>query len=318
MAYSFAGFIGIGKESAWGTPVAVTDYVAALNENLTLTRDRFEVVNILNRFAEPNDIAGASRLAGSIAFAGHPVTLGYFLNGALGNLASQSVVLSGFLWTNTFQPAITDNGADNPVPPYTFEIFRDVTSSHRYSGVQMNRLQLQMQPNQDLRVTADVIAKTTSVFAKTTASFPGSSADPFTFDTCSVSVAGAGSALYENISVTFDNQAEGVLVLNNSTDIVRIRRRGPQLVRVSGTLGFDNLTEYNNFVNQTEQIFAVSFTKAASFQCVVELPSVVYTTFPLGMSGRQRQTVGFDGMARYNAGSGYAVRVKLTTTKSNY
>jgi len=317
MAYGMSGFIGLAKETTWGTAVAASDYFDAMSENLSLAIDRFDITNIINRFAEPDDVAGVQRISGDISFAADPISIGYFLRSVTGTM-SGSVVLSGFLFQNDFTFTTTDFAADCPVPPYTFEVFRDVTSSHQYAGGVVNRLALAIQPNQDLRATAGILAKSASVITKTAASFPGSPVIPFAFDTASIQIGGAATALIEGMTVTLDNQLDGIPLLNNSAVIGKIRRRGFQMARVSGTLAFENVTEYQNFINQTEQVLKLNLFRANSFGLLVDIPRFVYTTFPVSMPGRERLTIGFDGIARYHAGSAQAIKIGLTTTKSNY
>ena len=317
MAAGTIGFIGLGKETTFGTPVAATDYILALSENITLTKDRFELTNINNRFTEPDDMAGLDRYAGQVVFPSDPTALGFFLRSVFGTM-SGSVVLSGFLWKNEFTTALADFSANSPVPPYTFEVFRDVTSSNQYAGGVVNQLTLASQVNQELRVSAGMIFKTSSVIAKSAASYVSSPTYPFAFDTASISIAGAGSAIVEAMTVTIDNQLEGIPVINASTEIVKIRRKGFQSVRLSGTVGFENLTEYNIFKAQTEQRIFAHFFRASSFSLLIDMPRVVYSSFPLGIPGRDRLTVGFEGIARYHAGSAQAIKVDLTNTKSNY
>lgn len=311
------GHIGFGKQSAYGSTAAITDFVEALSENLTLSIDRFDVANIVGTPNEPDDMAGLRRSAGDIVFPGDPTAIGFALRGMFG-VMSGSIVTSGFLWKNEFTRGTSDFSADSPTTPYTIEIFRDVTSSHRYSDAVFNRLVFSIAPNQELRTTVGLIAKTTSVTAKSSPTFPGSPNDPFAFDTASLSIGGSASSLVETLTVTIDNNVEGIAVLNASNEIARVRRRGPQTIMLSGTIGFDNLTEYNNFVNQTEQRIFLNVTRAASFTMLIDIPRVVYTTFPLGMSGRERITVGFEGKARYHSGSGTAIKIDLTNCKSNY
>lgn len=318
--YGFTGHIGFARETTWGTPVAVAsgDYIEALSESLTLDIERFDTDNIVARYSEPDDHAGLRRLAGELVFAARPLHLGHFFKNALGRVVSRTVVLSGFLWETAYEPNIAEDGANNPLPSTTLEIFRDVTSAHRYAGVQFTKFGLAIEPNQDLRVTAELIAKTTSVIAKTTPTYPSTATSPFTFDTTSVQLAGAAVDVVEALAIDFDSQLEGIPALNNTAEVARVRRRGPQLVRVSGTFGFENLTDYERFVQQSEAALTVSWTKANSFRLIASIPRLVYTAFPLGMSGRERLTVGFEGMGRYHAGSGSAIQFRLTSVKSDY
>lgn len=314
----FGGYIGYARESSGGTPVAATDFIEAFSESLTLEMDRFETANIVGgRFYEADDFAGIRRVAGDLVFAAYPETLGSFLLGATG-VQSNTEVLSGFLHTHNFTMRNTDFDESFAQDPFTFEIFRDVTSAHQYSGGNMSGIQLNAVPNQDLRITANIIAKSTNIVAAQTATFVNSPSDPLAFDTASVQFAGAATALVEALTVSIDSQLEGIASLNNSTQIRGIRRSGPQLVRVNGTIAFENLTEYARFVDQTEFAIAAHFTRADSFSLLMELPRVIYQAFPVTIGGRERITVDFTGQGRYHQGSANAVQFSLTNTTSGY
>lgn len=315
----FAGHIGYAKESSGGTPVAATNYVEAISENLTDTRDRFTTRNIIGRYTEADDEAGIRRVAGNITAQAHPLDVGFFLLAGLGTNSS-SIVSSGFLWQNDFTPRQSDFDPVFPLQPYTFEIFRDVGSSQQYSGVCCSKLELSVAPNQEVRMSTDWIGVSALNIAKTTPTYPGSPLRGFTFDTASLSIDGATNALFESFTVSIDNQFEGVPTLNNSTFIRTMRRTAQPMIRCSGNLAFENITEYQKFVEnpQTEQRMVLSVTRQNSFRMVIDLPRVVYNAFPLGMSGAGRQIVSFEGMGRYHVGSATALRIGLTTTRSFY
>ena len=311
------GYVGIAKETTFGTAVAATDYFEIMSENLSETIDRFPTRNAFGGFYEPDDYAGARRVAGDLVMFGHPVSIGHLLKAAF-NTISGSAVLSGFLHTSKFISTKSEFAAGVAGQPFTLEVHRDVTSSHQYAGAICNRLQLSLAPNQDLRVTAGWIAQAGSLIAKTSPTFPGSPTDPFTFETASLSIAGAATARWESFNMTVNNNLDGILALNASQNIARVRRRGPQEVRISGVLDFTDVAEYLDFKNQTERQIQLNLTRANSFSLLIDAPRFVYTTFPTGIPGRDRLTVGVDGICRYSVGSGLAVSLQLTTTKSNY
>lgn len=315
MPYGFAGHIGIAKETTWGSGVAAADYIQAFSESLATTFERFTTVNITGSYYEPDDIAGTQRNQGNLVFHGHPKSMGYALNGVFGT-NSITVVLSGALFKNDFTPKTSDATSLSPLPSYTLEIFRDVTTSQQFSGVVFNTLQMAVAPNQDLRITAGVIAKSVTGIAKTTPSFPNTPTFPFTFDTCSIQVDGVANVLWESFQVSVANQLEGIPALDNTFVINRIRRTGPPTVRMSGTLEFQNVSDWNDFINQTERRFVLNFTKASSFSLTIDIPRLVYTAFPTQMGGRGRIMVNVDGTARYHVGSGNALKVSLTTVNT--
>lgn len=311
------GYIGIAPEAVWGTPVAPTDYFEALSESLTESIDRFPVRNIYNGFYEPDDVDGARRAAGDIAMFGHPVSIGYFLKAAF-NTVSGSAVLSGFLHRSRFISTKSEFADGVPSQPYTIEVGRDVTSAFQYAGCVMSRLQMSLAPNQDLRVTGSWIAKAALLKAATSPSFPGSPTSPFTFETASLSIGGSATARFESFTMTVNNAINPIMALNGSQNIARMRRSSGQEVRIMGTLDFIDVAEYLDFKNQTERQLQLTLTRSNSFRILIDAPRFIYTTFPTGISGRDRLTVGIEGIARYSTTSGVAVDIGLTTTKSNY
>lgn len=310
------GFLGIAKEVTWGTAIGATNYVELLSESMDLVIDRFEIKQIAALYTEADDMSGLRRIEGNVEFPCFPNVLGHFLRGVFGNPIV--TVVGSSLFSNVFKTPTADFGTGQPVPPYTFEVFRDVTSSFQFAGVVMNTLQLSVQPNQELRASVGVIGKSETVIAKTAPSFVSSPVEPFAFDTCSISIAGAATALIESLTIDIDGQITGIPALNASTAVAKIRRSGPQMVGISGTIDFADITEYLNFKNQTEQAMVINFTKANSFGLKISLPRVVYTAFPVAMGGRDRVTVSFTGKGRYHTGSLTAIEFQLTTTSSGF
>lgn len=317
MSQGFMGYIGLAKESNWGSGQAATDFVEALNENIQTTIDRFPYKNIIGTLAEPDDQAGVRRRGGSITFAAHPVSVGHFLKATL-ETKSLTVVASGSLWTNTFLTTKSDFAVDCPVTPYTMTVFRDVTTAVRYTGCVATALSFNMSPNQDVRCSVNLVGRGESYTTKVTPTFPGSSSKPFTFDTVSLQLGGSATTKIEALNISIENAFEGIPILNNSTDIGRIRRSGHQVINVSGTLDFSDMTEYNQFINQTEQQFIASVSRPSSFSMVFDIPRMVFTAMPLSIPGRERITVDFTAKGFYHTGSATAIQIDLTTISSLY
>ena len=313
--HGFNGFLGIGPESTWGSAVTVTDYFEAFSESVTETYDRFQLANIIGRLAEPDDYAGILRVSGDISCAAHPHTLGFFLRGVTGVLSSS---MTDGLGTHIFtMGTATHQGSYNALHPFTFEINRDLSSSHQYDGAQISQVTLNGAPNQDLRVTASVLAKGRSIIAKTTPSYTSSSTFPFTFETCSVQIAGAANVDLESFTFTINNQVEGIATLNNDTEVQKMLRSGNPQIRLSGQMQFEDLDDYDRFINQTEIAMSFNFTRADSFSMLIDIPRFVYTSYPVNMGGADRVSVGFEGMCRYHTGSGQAFEITLTNVTSS-
>lgn len=313
------GHIGIAKETTWGTGVAAANFIEALSEGFVSDIERFETRNIIGGLYEPDDEAGIKRHEGELVFAVHPEIVGYVLNGVMGS-NSVTVVLSGSLHTNEFFMADTIQNSLHPLPPYTFEVYRpgatDVSTAFQFAGAQFTSAEFNISPNQDLRCTTNMIAKTRNMIAKTTPTFPSSPVGPFTWDVASLELGGAAVARVEALTINIDNQLEGVPTIIASDEIAKVRRTGSQMIRLSGTVEFEDFTDFDTFRNQTEQAVRATLTMTDSFQLVFDVPRAIFIEYPVQMGGRDRVTVDFEMMARYHTGSASALRVGLTTVNT--
>lgn len=317
MAYGFAGHIGFAKETSWGSATAVAsgDYIEALSEDISLEIERFGYKAIIGSMGEPDDATGLFRVAGSIRASAHPTQMLQMLKSAMHSVVTTS--LSGPLYQHKF---ITTSGggdfsADCPNQPYTIEVFRDVTSSMQYAGMVCDAIGFTF-GQEAVMLETSWIGRSAAIIAKTTPTFPSSPTKPFNFSTVSLSVGGAGTALIEQLTVRVNNNLQGLGALNLSQYAAKIRRSNHQMVEISGTLDFTNVTEYQNFVNQTEQRLTVSATLPSSFALVIDVPRMVYTAFPTGIPGRERLTVDFTGKGFVHTGSGNSIAITLTTVAS--
>ena len=317
MAYGFAGHIGFAKETGWGsgTVVASGDYLEALSEDISVEIGRFGYKAIIASLGEPDDATGLYRVAGTIRASAHPGQILPILKSGLHSVTTTS--LTGPLYQHKF--ITTSGGADFstecPTQPYTIEVFRDVASSMQYSGCVVNALSFVFGEGA-VMIESTWIGRGAVSIAKTTPTFVSTPGKPFTFDTVSLGLGGAGTALIETLTVKVNNNLEGLGALNLSNAIAKIRRNNHQMVEVSGTLDFNSLAEYYNFLNQTEQRMTVNVTKAASFAMLIDIPRLVYTAFPTGIPGRERLVISFTGKGFVHPGSLNSIAITLTTANS--
>lgn len=319
MAYGMAGYMGVAKETTWGTAVTANCFMELMSEGLTVAIDRYDTRNVFNGLAEPDDVTGLVRIEGETVHPGIPESIGLLLHAGMGTVATTSVTAT--YRTHVFQTAASDVSSVTPLPPYTVEIFRDVTSAQQYAGCVAGQLTFACQPNQDLRATVNWVGRTALNKARIAAAsvlFPTSASQPFTWDSCSISVGGVGSDIIESFTLEINNNLEAVSALNASTAIARMQRTNAVQVMLSGQASFNDISQYQDFINQTERAFAINFFRAGSFSVLFSLPRCVYTTFPLSMSGRNRITVGFEAKARVPVGSTSAIAVTLRNNTVSY
>src|SRR5258708_12957661 len=147
------GYWGLGKEGAWGTAVAATDYAEILRESVSANFDRFAFKNIIFGLNEPDASAGVLRIQGDVITAAHPVAMGHMLKAAM-NTVSGSTVLSGFLYTTRFVTTKSEFAQGVASQPYPLELHRQVGSAYQGAGAMCPQLAPALTPNQDRRMTA--------------------------------------------------------------------------------------------------------------------------------------------------------------------
>lgn len=314
--YGMAGHIGFGIESTWGTGVAATEYFKILSETLTLSQDRFEKENVHGGLYEPDDVAGVQRIAGNMVLPAYPTALGYLLQGVTG--INSVTAVGADMHATQLTPRTSDISSLHPHTPFSLEIARDVSTALRYTGLQVAQLEMSFAPNQIMQLTAELLGKSAAAIAETTPTFPTTPLDPFHWDTCSISVGGAGVNIFESLTVTINNQLEGRPALNATDTIARIKRSGPQQIRISGTLTFEDHAQYDHFVNQSAQALSINVTRPDSFSALIEIPRMIYTAHPLGMAGREYQVVQFEGRVSYSTADSRAFRATVTDTRSGF
>jgi hypothetical protein len=309
------GYIGLAPESSGGVAVSPTVFIQALSEGVEGSFDRYELYNIIGRLAPADDRAGVMRVEGDIVAPFNPIWGGHIAKNAFG-AGSVSTLGAGLFRHSWKSPAASFWDSRYALPPYTYEIFRDVGSAQQYDGCQTNELELSLGPNAVLQARQALIATSWRNKAAVTPSF--SIVDPFDFDSCSFSVGGVANADIEQFSITFNNQLEGIPTLSLRDTVYKIRRSGAPTMEFSMTIGFEDITQLEAFRAQSETSLSFNVTAPNSYATRFDLPRIVYTAFPTGMGGGGRQMAEITGVARFHQASGTAFELAMTTTVGSY
>lgn len=319
MGFGTAGFLAISRQNSFGTATSSWQYIPIISENLTESIDQLVEESLRARYEEGPTRTGLISAAGDITMEPNPVMIGHFLRGLLGQ---SSGTAAGSAFTHTFNPVQTNFDTNCALPPYTIQVYRDVGSSWQFTDAIVNAMTFEINANALVHATASVIARTSSLMPYTTASF--NTGDPWAWDACSISIAGVGNAALETLSVSIENNIEGVVTLDTTKSWSRMLRNGLRTFGVSGTFDFTSQTEYNNFRSQAEQRFVVTVRGATEVSSgyydtlTFDAPSVRYTSFEGGLSGPSRLQASFDGACKYNTGSAQAFKATLTNTRASY
>jgi hypothetical protein len=274
------------------------------------------------RYEEGPVSQGIISPGGGLSFRLHPTTLGAFLYAVTGVCTTTGV---GCSYQHSFIPVTSAFTADFAINPYTIEIYRGVDEAHFYHDACANRMSMDISGGQFCRGSVDWICRTHSTAAKGTPTFPAG--DEMTWNQASVSLGGAASTIFDNVTVTLDNALGAYAALDGTKVNRRIQRNGFRTLAVAGTVDFPNNDEFDKFRAGTEQRFELtlltgvivgSFAAPIYETLNIIVPSLRYDSFPINVGGPSRLTVGFAGRGVYNTGSGHAMKITLINSHPTY
>lgn len=321
MAFGTGGFLGISKQNSFGAATASWHYIPIINETLTTKIEDLIEESIQNRFEEGESHQGIISAEGDIVMEAHPVLLGHFLRGALGP-SSYTAVLSGYVYSNIFPPTQDDWESKCTLPAYTIQVFRDVGSSYQFADAVVNALTLEVNAGAFARVTASVIARTSSLMNPSTTSYQTTT--PWAWDACSVAIGGSANADMETLTLKIENSVEGVPTLDTTKRWSRMLRNGFRKFSLGGTMDFSSQDEYKAFRAGSMQQFTVNLkgdTAVSSGyynELLIDIPSLRYASYEASIGGPNRLQATFEGNAKYNNGSGRALLITLQNSQGGY
>ena len=320
MGYGIGGHLALSIQNSVGTATSNWVYIPFVSESLTENIEQLQSENLRAVYDQPNQLEGISNVTGDIVFEPHPNYLGHFLKAVTGNATS---TLQTSAYQHEFVPTQSDFDANFALTPYTINLFKNVGSAYQYTDAMIHTLAIEITAGGIINATATVHARGSALLDPTTASFI--SADPFTWNETSLSVAGTANGEFETATITIDNPIEGVPTLNGQKTHGKIKRTGFRTVSVAGDQDFSSQAEYNIFRAQTRQRFLFTITGdnisgggSESNEITLDIPQCNYSTFAAPIGGPGRITASYEGNGEYDTSSSYAIRYTLTNTTASY
>lgn len=318
-AYGHLGHVGVSFQESFGTAyTSSVDYIPFISESLTEEIPPLISEGIRARYEEGNTYEGAHTIGGDLVMDIHPVLIGKFLK-AWCNHGSGTLGTSEY--THQFLPGQTDWDSVAAVQPMTIEVYRGVDSSFQYYDMCVNQIALEYAYGALIKGTVSFAGGKFAWLNKTTPSFESGSV--FTWNQCSLSLAGSAIDRFSNLTVTLMNNIEQKGTLNGSLYTSRAKRTGFRTIEIGGTLLFENDDEIRNFRQQTIQRLIVTATGQevasgynASFE--VDIPRMQYTAMPANVAGPGQIEIGITGRAQYDETSSYICEFTLVNTKAAY
>ena len=305
--------MGVGKEVAWGTPIAATDYLALLSESLVNEIEQVMEPELRDIADEPPQYEGLHSVKGDISILCKPIGIGFLLRSALGAPVSGA----GPPYDHTFTPVNADFSTTCALPPYTIEVDRDVATAYQFAGCVVNDLEISFSTKSKLLIAkASILGKSVVLIAPTAVSHEAT--DPFKWLEATFTLGGGAITTLEEFSMKVSNNLEGVESLNATELYSRIQRNGFRTFEFNLTFPVLDTTEYTRFEAQGEAAFVTTITKDASNMLTITTNKLRYIAYPLGVSGPERMTVGISAKAKYDSVLGAGVQVVLRNTKATY
>jgi len=320
MAYGHGGHIAISFQQSFGTAfVGSPFYFNFISESLTEKIEELVSESISGRFDENDDYGGMRGIEGEIVFEIHPTEIGVPLRAATG-VRSTSYVAS--CYQHLFIPNTVDWTPEiAALPPFTVEVYRGTGSAYRYFDCMANQLTIEIAQGALLKATMGIIGAQFAWAAKLNPSYHAGSF--YTWDTCSVSLAGSAVTDVSQLTVTLHNNLAGKAYLDGKKYPSRILRDGRRTVEISGTMLLNGDTQARAFTDKTKQRMLITATQPGSvmgsqFRLSIDVPQMQYTEFPAQLSGPGLVEVGFSAKGKLDTTSNYAIQYTLVNTQPAY
>lgn len=324
MPYGSLAHVGLGKEATWGTAAAVNDYIRFASEGLNEEIEQVISEALDGVVDEGASFEGMHNISGDLSFDVYPNVVGHMLRAAFGApvTTQPDAVNNPTVYQHVFTPVQSNFSNVCALPPYTYEVHRDLEQAFQYAGALVNDLTFSFGTDTKImQGTAAIIAKKLALIAKTTPSFEAT--NPFLWHQATITIGGAVNGDVQTLQFGVNNSLEGRSTLNNTKEISRVLRSGKRTFPVSFTLDLKDLAEFNRFRSQggvAAKIELVGETISGTYtnKLTIDIPKLRYTAFPINVGGAEAFTASVEGSAKYDNTSAHAMKVTLVNTKSAY
>lgn len=321
MSYGMKTNVGISFQNSYGTALANSIYwIPFLSEGFAVAKEPLIAENMTGVFDEGAHYEGLNSNEGALEVEAHPIALGVLFKAMFG---APTTVTSGSYYTHTFKPrtADFDDFAAN-IPCTITKDLGDSGSAHRYSDMVASKLSMSVANGELLKASIEFMGGKYTQVAAPAASYP--TGKSLTWDVASVSLAGTANVDISEFNMELDEALENKYTLNNTKTPSRTKRSGRRTLSVGGTLIFDNQTEYQQFLSQSERNLTVHMKGLANVQSGYDegltliVPLFRYVEFKPVAGGAEKLEVGFSGKGVYSTTSATALHITLANTQAAY
>jgi hypothetical protein len=259
-------YIGLGRESTYGTAVAATSFLEFTEESIKLVAG--QTLKGTLRTASPlRTVKNKKSVEGSFKV---PVSYGgleMILKDGLGTVATGGVGP----YTHTFTLL---NGV--PLLPLTMRVKRAaiIANEYVYTGVHIPKLTFSIQPEGQLELSVDVLGRNEdSIGANSSPTY--TTTDYVQWDQMTVCTVGGSTINAQSFELTIENPLDGDTHKLGSLLRQLPTRSGHRKISGKFEFEFEDTTHYNYFKNNTENAVVVTFV-SSTHSLSFSLPNVIW------------------------------------------
>jgi hypothetical protein len=311
MTIAGTGYVGIAKETTFGTAVAATAFLPVESAEATTDPQNYYPEQIKGTRSKSQGVPMGRKNELSLAQDAEPSTLGHWLLAALGKVDTTAGGTTG-TYNHVFTPA-------NTLPSYTVEKY-DGVMTQQIAGSKCDSMTLSVEAGGDgvFKIEADFLAQSISdKEAQATPSYTDKA--PFTFYQVSAQKGGVETTDVKNFEIEVSNNLkDDKYVLRKSRDVKDIPE-GMREVTFSGEMYFVNKAAFIDFMDGKSESLKFTVDTVGGDQLVIDLPKIMYDGYEIPMGGADDEIMAsIEGTALYDPETGGEIKMTLLNTTASY
>ena len=322
MSYGQNANVGIIFQNSFGTvgDVGSVHYLPILSETIARKKPGLRSQSMRGIIDAGDMYEGPNMNEGEIEIEAQPIPMGALLKTVLGD---PTTVQSGGIYTHTYQPRTSDWDEVSAVEPTTIYKYMEVGSAMMFYDMNGTMLEMNVANGEFLKMKVGFVGASFLQDSNTAATYPAGR--KFTWDQTSVSMGGSSVSEIEALTITLEENREAMHTLNNTRDPSRIKHSDFRTLAIEGTIKFDNQTEYQQFLTQSERELIVHFVNSATEiqsgyneSLTIQVPLMRYEEFEPVNNGPGQVSVGFTANGIYSTTSATMLQITLVNTQAAY
>lgn len=330
MSYGAQAKVGFARQTNPGSYVIATTVPTSyhpmgfVSHDIGLEKEELISQNLIGRFEQGATYSGTGKVAGTIEFEATPRNLLTALGLAVNHVAA--TVDSGSLRTWTILPNTADYDSSYIKAPWSmYSQFADAQSADLFFDMQFGQLDLVLSQGQFTRGRIQCVGGNRVATGVGSANIVPDASDAgrlFPWNVASISYGGAALQTASDITVSLNENIDGLYTINGSLLPFKYTRTGFREVTVNGTFYMTDRSMLNNFTSETQgRLLITLISTVAAIQSgyyntlTIDVPQLKVTAFKPAVSGPGEVSVPFTGRGVIDPSSSYALQLTLVNTR---